>query len=192
MLKNVAQILALSAFCLATSAPSSSFAETEVTIEDIDKFGWEYIGKYVSLFAILEDIESANHPKNRGRIVATLQYDGDYSDDGMFAEGWGRKEINPLLGKCLKLSGFVEEVAANYFGNETTIPTLIIDHVEEMEEEGSCDEELERILEEARKKIKSFKIIEEDTPKAPTETNSEAEEYNPLSDALNAPIVNVD
>lgn len=189
MLKNVAQILAISAFCLATSAPSSSFAETEVNIEDIDKFGWEYIDEYVSLYAVLEDIHSANHPKNRGRIVATLNYtNGGYSRNvGMFAKGWGRKDINPLLGECIKLSGFVEEVPANFFGNETTVPTLIIDNVGE-----SCAEKLARAIRRELNKNNFSKMTKETASETSTKATSEAEASNSISDALNAPIVNVD
>ena len=189
MMSNKSKNLLVCATFISTIYSTNVVAQELVTDTDIKRFGWEYLGNYVSMYGVLDDVRTAKHPKNKGRIVAILEYDEQLNTIGIFIKGFKRKDIEPHLGSCVKVSGFVEEVAAGS-GKEIS---LSIDRIEDVGRgKNLCQTAVGKIIEKAKAKIKSLPIKEDEVPETTGKTSDKNRVSNELFDALSEPAVKVD
>ena len=192
MMSNKSKNLVVCATFISTIYSTTVVAQELVTDTDIERFGWEYLGNYVSMYGVLDDVRTAKHPKNKGRIVATLEYNENPNNIGIFIKGFSRKDIEPHLGSCVKVSGFVEEVAAGSFGSEYTVVSLSIDRIEATGIGNFCKTKLGKIIEDAKARIRSIPVLEDGAPETTRQSNGEDGVSNELFDALSEPVVTVD
>jgi hypothetical protein len=101
---------------------------SSVSLEDFNRFGWEYIGKNIVLTGRLYDAYSCNAPSNKGYICGRVSFVEETTV--VFDSGLGSKEIKPHLGTCVFLSGFVEERdEISIFGATKKTPSLIVEDI---------------------------------------------------------------
>ena len=107
--------------------PFFAFAEQKViTPDDLDSFGWEYVGQDVYVVALLHDTYGCRQPSNKGSVCTNVYYDGKLYDDIIFHKSFKSDDIKPLLSKCLAFIGRVEDRDITTQGNLTSYPALIV------------------------------------------------------------------
>ena len=110
-------------------AASNANAQEEITPQDIRQFGWEYLGETVKMYVFLEDVYACKQPSNRGKICTHMVHDNKRYQEAIFAEGFRSKNVKPLLGNCVEMSGAIVEVDVQTQGAMTTVPILSIKNI---------------------------------------------------------------
>lgn len=112
-------------------ATSLAKAEVVITPKDIERFGWEHVGKEATMVAVLHDVYVAKRKANRGRVAAVLDWRGEiYPGVAMFQKGTRSDEISPFFYSCVELTGTVETAPVNHQGTVSEVPTFNIKGVE--------------------------------------------------------------
>jgi hypothetical protein len=108
---------------------SNANAQEEITLEDLEQFGWEYVGETVKMYVYLEDVYACRQPSNKGRICTRMIQDNKRYFQARFAEGFRSKTVKPLLGNCVEMSGTIVEVDVQTQGAMSTFPALNIENI---------------------------------------------------------------
>lgn len=119
--------LIISASCLWVVTYSTATAQEVINPLDVKRFGWEYVGEEVIMFAILSDVYAAKRTTNRGRVAPIMKYKNEYYSIGMFLKGRKSKDIKPFIGSCVEFGGTMNTADYNVEGAVTQVPTFDIE-----------------------------------------------------------------
>ena len=126
---NIRKLLIITSCALSLATTNASAQET-ITVQDIKRFGWEYLGEKVTIYVYLHDVYACRQPSNKGKICTYMRHDNEWYQDALFAEGFRSKRVKPFLKNCVEMSGEIVEIDKQTQGAMTKVPSLIIDYIE--------------------------------------------------------------
>jgi hypothetical protein len=106
-------------------AVSSVAHAEELTPKELDAFGWEYVGRQVTVYGFLQDVYGCKQPSNKGAVCTEILYDDEVFDHIIFAHGIRSASIQPVIKSCVKFVGVVEDRDIQVEGAMTSFPALI-------------------------------------------------------------------
>ena len=119
-------------------AVSSVAHAEELTPKELDAFGWEYVGRQVTVYGFLQDVYGCKQPSNKGAVCTEILYDDDVFDHIIFAHGIRSKSIRPVVNSCVRFEGLVEDRDIQVEGAMTSFPALIASEFETVTD-ARCD-----------------------------------------------------
>jgi hypothetical protein len=111
-------------------AVSSVAHAEELTPKELDAFGWEYVGRQVTVYGFLQDVYGCKQPSNKGAVCTEIVYADEVFDHIIFAHGIRSASIQPVIKSCVKFVGVVEDRDIQVEGAMTSFPALIASEFE--------------------------------------------------------------
>ena len=102
----------------------------ELTPKELDAFGWEYVGRQVTVYGFLQDVYGCKQPSNKGAVCTEIVYADEVFDHIIFAHGIRSASIQPVIKSCVKFVGVVEDRDIQVEGAMTSFPALIASEFE--------------------------------------------------------------
>jgi hypothetical protein len=102
----------------------------ELTPKELDAFGWEYVGRQVTVYGFLQDVYGCKQPSNKGAVCTEILYADEVFDHIIFAHGIRSASIQPVINSCVKFVGVVEDRDIQVEGAMTSFPALIASEFE--------------------------------------------------------------
>jgi hypothetical protein len=109
-----------------------------LTPKELDAFGWEYVGREVTVYGFLQDVYGCKQPSNKGAVCTEILYDDDVFDHIIFAHGIRSESIRPVVNSCVRFEGLVEDRDIQVEGAMTSFPALIASEFETVTD-ARCD-----------------------------------------------------
>ena len=109
---------------------SSLVQAQELTPKELDAFGWEYVGREVTVYGFLQDVYGCKQPSNKGAVCTEIVYADEVFDHIIFAHGIRSASIQPVINSCVKFVGVVEDRDIQVEGAMTSFPALIASEFE--------------------------------------------------------------
>ena len=117
----------IGASCAFLMATSNANAKEQITPMDLYEFGWEYVGETVKMYALLQRVYACRQPSNKGQVCTFTKYKGKTYGDAIFVKGIKSRQIKPLIGKCVLMTGDVLNADIQTDGAMTSVPALLIE-----------------------------------------------------------------
>ena len=108
----------------------TAFSKEEISAADLERFGWEYVGKTVSLRALIGEFYAARRGENKGHVAPWLIYEDKFYDVALFDKKFKSQDLKPFLNACVSLTGIVQERDFQTEGVVSKKPTLLIKEIE--------------------------------------------------------------